>query len=225
MKLSDDKKSEGTTMKKNTRRAFLASAAVAVPAAATAVTAVASTGKKENSAFKTCPRAKGGKTASRFPQVIVEDQNKRKAWFYEEMVNDKLVLVSFTSVKGEKYYPILDNLVKVQEMLGDRLGKDVFMYTITTSPERDSPDDLKKLAEKHGANWQFITGKPENIREILGAFNARGSLHALSWIGNEATGRWLNKPSRLHPLYIAEAVARLSTGKEHKPFLIDMRSV
>lgn len=210
-------------MKKNTRRAFLASAAMAIPAAASA--AVAGSGKKNNPAFKTCPRAKGGKTASRFPQVIVEDQNKRKAWFYEEMINEKLVLVSFTSVKGEQYYPVLDNLVKVQEMLGERLGKDVFMYTITTSPERDSADDLKKLAEKHGANWQFITGEPENIREILGAFNARGSLHALSWIGNEATGRWMNKPSRLHPLYIAEAVARLSTGKYHKPFLIDMHSV
>ncbi|VAW62885.1 hypothetical protein MNBD_GAMMA09-3381 [hydrothermal vent metagenome] len=208
-------------MSKNTRRAFLASAAIAIPAAATA--AVAPDAKK--SAFKACPRAKGGPTASRFPQVIVEDQFKRKAWFYEEMINEKLVLVSFTSVRGEQYYPVLDNLVKVQQMLGDRLGKDVFMYTITTSPERDTPDDLKKLAEKHGAKWQFVTGKPDDIREILGAFNARGSLHALSWVGNESTGRWLNKPSRLHPLYIAEAVARLSTGKDHKPFLIDMHSV
>jgi len=210
-------------MKKNSRRAFLTTAAMAVPAAAAAATVTKP--QKAKSAFKNCPRAKGGPTASRFPQVIVEDQHKRKAWFYEEMVNDKLVLVSFTSVKGEKYYPVLNNLVKVQNMLKDRLGKDVFMYTITTNPERDTPEDLKKLAEKHGANWQFITGKPENIREILGAFNARGSLHALSWIGNEKTGRWLNKPSRLHPLYIAEAVARLSTGKDHKPFLVDMRSV
>lgn len=210
-------------MKKNTRRAFLTSVAMVVPAAAVAVTAPKA--KMDNPAFKACPRAKGGPTASRFPQVVVEDQFKRKAWFYEEMVNNKLVLVSFTSVKGEQYYPVLNNLVKVQDMLKDRLGKDVFMYTVTTSPERDSPEDLKKLAEKHGANWQFITGKPENIREILSAFNARGSLHALSWIGNEQTGRWLNKPSRLHPLYIAEAVARLSTGKEHKPFLVDMHSV
>jgi len=172
-------------MKTNTRRAFLASAALAIPAAATAAVAP----KAKKSAFKTCPRAKGGPTAYRFPQTIVEDQNKRKAWFYEEMVNDKLVLVSFTSVRGEQYFPILDNLVKVQEMLGDRLGKDVFMYTVTTSPERDTPEDLKKLAEKHGANWQFLTGKPEEVREILGAFHARGSLHALSWIGNESTGR------------------------------------
>ncbi len=210
-------------MNKTSRRAFLTSAAMVVPAAAAAATAPAA--KKGSDVFKSCPRAKGGPTASRFPQVIVEDQFKRKAWFYEELINDKLILVSFTSVKGEQYYPVLNNLVKVQDMLKDRMGKDVFMYTVTTSPEKDSPEDLKKLAEKHGANWQFLTGKPEDIREILGAFNARGSLHALSWIGNERTGRWLNKPSRLHPLYIAEAVARLSTGKEHKPFLVDMHSV
>ncbi|MDT8281834.1 MAG: SCO family protein [Gammaproteobacteria bacterium] len=210
-------------MKKTSRRAFLTSAVMVAPAAAIAATAPAA--KTDNPAYKSCPRAKGGPTASRFPQVVVEDQFKRKAWFYEEMVNDKLVLVSFTSVKSEQYYPVLDNLVKVQDMLKDRLGKDVFMYTVTTRPEKDSPEDLKKLAEKHGANWQFITGKPEDIHEILSAFNARGTLNALSWIGNEKTGRWLNKPSRLHPLYIAEAIARLSTGKDHKPFLIDMHSV
>ncbi len=205
------------------RRAFIASAAAVVPAVATAT--VATHVAEDNPAFKTCPRAKGGKTAARFPQVVVQDQHKRKAWFYEELINNKVVLVSFTSVKGEQYYPILSNLVKVQQMLEDRLGKDVFMYTITTDPHRDTPNSLKALADKHGAKWQFLTGEPESIREILTVFHARGSLHAVSWIGNEKYGRWLNKPSRLHPLYIAEAVARLSTGKHHKPFLVDMRSV
>jgi len=100
----------------------------------------------------------------------------------------------------------------------------VFMYTITTNPYDDTPEDLKALAEEHGANWQFLTGKAEDMREVLNAFHARGSLFGITWIGNEKTGRWLNKPSQLHPLYIAEAVARLSTGKDHKPFLIDMHS-
>jgi len=208
---------------KKSRRAFIASAAAVVPVVATA--AVAPKAVENNPAFKTCPRAKGGKNAERFPQAIVQDQHGRKAWFYEELISDKLVLVSFTSVKGEQYYPILSNLVKVQQMLEDRLGKDVFMYTITTDPHRDTPESLKALADKYGAKWQFLTGEPESIHEILASFNARGTMHALSWIGNEKHGRWLNKPSRLHPLYIAEAVARLSTGKHHKPFLVDMRSV
>jgi protein SCO1/2 len=207
---------------KKTRRGFIAAAAV-VPVAATAAAGPKAT--ENNPAFKTCPRAKGGPNAKRFPQVIVQDQNKQKAWFYEELINGKLVLVSFTSVKAEAYYPVLSNLVKVQEMLGDRLGKDVFMYTISTDPYRDTPETLAALATKHGAKWQFLTGEPEAIREVLSSFHARGSIHALSWIGNEQTGRWLNKPSRLHPLYIAEAVARLSTGEHHKPFLVDMRSV
>jgi len=56
-------------MKKTTRRTFLAGAAAAIPVAATA--AVAPDATKDNPAFKTCPRAKGGKNADRFPQVLV----------------------------------------------------------------------------------------------------------------------------------------------------------
>jgi len=209
-------------MKKTTRRTFLAGAAAAIPAvAAAAVTP----GTTDNPVFKTCPRAKGGKNSSRFPQVIVQDQHGEKAWFYEDLIADKLVLVSFTSVKGEDYYPLLSNLVKVHKMIEDRVGKHVHMYTVTTDPYHDTPDALKALADKYGAKWRFLTGAPEDVREILASFNARGSLYALSWIGNETTGRWMNKPSRLQPLYIAEAVGRLSTGKQHKPFLVDMHSV
>lgn len=117
------------------RRKFLAT----VLGATVAATAASAAGKNDNPALMTCSPAAGGKNASRFPHVIVQDQFKRKAWFYEELVRDKLVYVNFTSVKGEKYYPILENMVKVQEMINDRLGKDVFMYTITTDPYRDTP--------------------------------------------------------------------------------------
>jgi protein SCO1/2 len=209
-------------MNKTTRRTFLAGAAAAVPVAAMAAVAPASV--ENNPAFKTCPRATGGKNAGRFPQVIVQNQHKVKSWFYEDLLADKLVIVSFTSVRGESYYPLLDNLVKVKEMVDDRVGKDVHMYTVTTDPYRDTPEDLKVLAEAHGADWEFLTGAPEDIREVLASFNARGSLYGLSWIGNEKSGRWMNKPSRLQPLYITEAVARLATGKQHKPFLVDDHS-
>lgn len=206
-----------------TRRAFIAAAAGATVAATAAVASAKM--EHDNPALMTCtPATGGGKNVKLFPHVIVQDQHKRKAWFYEELIRDKIVLVNFTSVKGEKYYPILENMVKVQEMLEDRLGKDVFMYTVTTDPYRDTPETLKALADKFGAKWQFLSGEADDIRAVLAAFNARGSLHALSWVGNEKLGRWLNKPSRLHPLYIAESVARLSTGEHHKPYLVRMRS-
>jgi len=213
-------------MKKTTRRTFLAGAAAAIPVVATA--AVVPDAVKDNPAIKTCPRAIGGKNAYRFPQVLVQDQYKQKAWFYDDLLANKLVLVSFTSVKGEDYYPVLNNLVKARQIIEDRVGKvgkDVHMYTITTDPYRDTPEDLKALAEKHGADWRFFTGSPEDVREIMASFNARGSLYGLTWIGNERTGRWVKKPSQLQPLFIAEPVARLATGAQHKPFLVDMHSV
>ena len=175
--------------------------------------------------FKSCPRGRSGPTAARFPKVVVQDQNNKKAWFYEELIYNKLVLINFTSISGERHYPIINNMVKVQEMLANRLDKDVFIYTITTRPTEDSAAKLKIFAQNKGAKWQFLTGSPDNIREILKAFGIRGRINGLSWIGNEKTGRWLSKASRQHPLYIAEAVARLSTGKHYKPFLVDMRSV
>ncbi|VAW56140.1 hypothetical protein MNBD_GAMMA07-86 [hydrothermal vent metagenome] len=208
------------------RRKFIASLAVALPSlAVTNASAKSILEKKNDSAFKNCPRGVTGPTSDRFPQVIVTDQNKRKSWFYEELIHDKIVLVNFTSVAGDKHFPIVSNMVKVQNMIGDRLGKDVFIYTISTDPYHDTPESFKKLADQHGAKWKFLTGEPEEIRTLLNSFGIRGKINGLSWVGNEKTGRWMTKASQQHPLYIAEAIARLSTGKHHKPFLVDMRSV
>ncbi|HHL31186.1 MAG TPA: hypothetical protein ENJ41_01285 [Oceanospirillales bacterium] len=203
------------------RRKFIAALATTLPFLATAATNT----KKKEEVFKSCPSNITGPMSDRFGQIIVTDQHKKKQWFYEELLHDKLVLVSFTSVRGEKHYPILGNLVKVQDMLKDRLGKDVLMLTITTNPTKDTPEELKKLADSKGANWQFLTGDATDIRNLLLSFGIRGSISGLSWVGNEKTGRWMTKASRQHPLFIAEAVARLSTGKAHKPFLVDLRSV
>jgi len=199
------------------RRKFISALLATLP-----FIAAAKTNKKQ--IFKNCPSDIKGPTSDRFGQIIVTDQNKKQAWFYEELIHDKVVLINFTSVRGEKHYPILDNMVKVQEMLSDRLGKDVNMYTISTNPIQDTPEALKKLADSKGAKWPFLTGKPEDIRQLLLSFGIRGSISGLTWIGNEKTGRWLSRASKQHPLFIAEAVARLSTGKYHKPFLVDLRS-
>ena len=204
------------------RRIFMTSLALALPSL---VIAKQEINKTDDDGFRACPRGVSGPIADRFPQVIVTDQHKQKAWFYEELIHSKLVLVNFTSVRGEKHFPVVSNMVKVQNMIGDRLGKDVFMYTISTDAYHDTPESLKELADKHGAKWRFLTGNPDDMRQVLFGFGIRGRINGLAWVGNEKTGRWMTKASRQHPLYIAEAVARLSTGKNFKPFLVDMHSV
>lgn len=203
------------------RRVFLASLAAMLPGTVLAGTKGSGSNRP---AFRDCPGTSGGPNAFRFPKAVVQDQRQRKAWFYEELIAGKLVLISFTSVQMERRYPVLANLTGVQTLLADRLGRDVFMYTLTTEPHRDGPEDLKRLAEAHGARWRFLTGEVLPMREILAAFNVRGRLSGLVWIGNERTGRWIKRPGRQAPSAIAEAVARLSVGERYRPFLVDRHS-
>jgi protein SCO1 len=65
------------------------------------------------------------------------------------------------------------NLAHVQKMLPERIGNDIFMYSITLKPEEDTPEVLKEYAEMHGAGrgGLFLTGKPadiETLRRSLG---------------------------------------------------------
>lgn len=203
------------------RRALLVGLGLALPGLAIAAAPTAGT---KPAARKPAARRDGGVHAERFPQVAVKDQNGKEFSFYDDLVKDKLVLISFASIEGEKRYPIVDNLVKVQQMVRDRLGKDLFMYTVTTRPDRDSVDDLKAFADSKGARWQFLTGETAAIDEIKKSLMVMGNIHGIVWMSNDKSGRILSKPARLQPLFLTEALAFLSTGAQHKQFLTDMRS-
>ena len=58
------------------------------------------------------------------------------------------------------------NLRKVQDMFGERMGKDVFFYSVTLQPEQDTVPILKEYAEdifEVGPGWLFLTGKQSDI--------------------------------------------------------------
>src|ERR1043166_3016565 len=69
--------------------------------------------------------------------------------------------------------PTTANLVRVQQLLGTRVGADVFMYSITLEPAVDTPEDLARYAAANGVGpgWTFLTGAPadcELLRRRLG---------------------------------------------------------
>ena len=61
-------------------------------------------------------------------------------------------------------------LVQVQRLLGERVGRDIFFYSISIDPKRDTPIVLKAYAEKFGVGpgWLFLTGKAEDVKLIVG---------------------------------------------------------
>ena len=83
-----------------------------------------------------------------------------------------------------------------RKRLGERLGKDVFLVSITVDPENDTPEKLKAYAEKFHARagWSFLTGKKENIDQALYKLGQyvqdKNSHKTIVIIGNEATGLW-----------------------------------
>src|SRR5207237_5515676 len=83
-----------------------------------------------------------------------------------------------------------------------RVGRDMFMYSITLDPATDTPEVLKNYAKKVGAGpgWTFLTGKKETIdklRRKLGVYDRDPVIDAditqhggLVVYGNDAIGRW-----------------------------------
>ena len=160
-----------------------------------------------------------GPRAGYFPNVLLWTHENKTVRFYDDLIKGKIVLINFMYAKCEGLCPRQTaNLVQVQEALGDRIGRDIFMYSITLKPEQDTPEVLRDYANSHGVKpgWLFLTGKPEDIetlRRKLGFVNSNPvrdrnkSKHiGVVLYGNEALDRWAACPALTDPTEIARYV-------------------
>jgi protein SCO1/2 len=155
--------------------------------------------------------------AKYFSDVELLDQDGRKVRFYTDMLKGKTVVINaFFTTCTSVCPPMNRNLEKVQEALGDRLGKDVFIVSISVDPTTDTPTRLKEYAQRFHAKtgWTFLTGKKENVDWALykvGQYvESRDDHTTVIIIGNEATGLWkkalgMAKPAELIPIVYSVA--------------------
>jgi protein SCO1/2 len=164
-------------------------------------------------------RYAGGFRAGYFPNVLLRTQENREVRFYDDLLKDKIAVINFGYATCDGICtPITANLVRVQRLLGDRVGRDIFMYSITLKPEEDTPDVLKRYAERHGVGpgWLFLTGRPQDIellRRKLGAVDPDPAVDAdksqhtgMIRYGNEALERWAACPGQADPRWIAKSI-------------------
>jgi len=154
--------------------------------------------------------------ANYFPNTPLITQDGEDVRFFDDLIEGKVVLVNFIYTACVDTCPLeTAQLVRVQRILGDRLGKDVFFYSISIDPEHDTPAVLAEYKERFGANWTFLTGEESEIihlRRKLGLYVEEiqdGSLnHNVNMIiGNQATGLFL-------PISLATGFL---TGGRHSP--------
>src|SRR6476661_3260571 len=100
--------------------------------------------------------------ANYFPNVILTTQDGTKVHFYDDVIKGKIVVIDLIYTHCVDACPLeTARLAQVQKLLGDRVGKDVFFYSISIDPNRDTPKVLKAYAQKYhiGPGWTFLTGK------------------------------------------------------------------
>ncbi|WP_297325716.1 SCO family protein [Nitrosomonas sp.] len=162
------------------------------------------------------------------PNVTLYTHEGEAVRFYDDLIRDKVVAINMMYAQCAGICPkATANLLQVQNMLGERVGHDVFMYSITLQPEQDSPKKLKQYTDQHGikSGWKFLTGAPEDIELVrfrLGFFEREIDLDKVKEnhtgmvrIGNAALNRWSMAPALSEPQQIMATINHLDPKVVH----------
>ena len=176
------------------------------------------------------PTWRNGPRANYFPNVTLYTHEGKAVKFYDDLICGKLVAINMMYTQCEGICPgMTQNLRQVQERLGDRVGRDVFMYSISLLPEQDTPGRLKEYVDINhiGPGWLFLTGARadiETLRYKLGFYDndpevdADRSQHTgMVRIGNEALDRWSMAPALAEPDSIAQAILSIQNSARAYP--------
>jgi protein SCO1 len=151
-----------------------------------------------------------------FTNTEVVDQDGKVHRFYDDLIRGKKVLINFAFAHcTTACSPVTLNLARVQRQLGEHVGRDVQMLTLTVDPVNDTPEALRKFTKKMnvGPGWKFLTGSPESVHALLrrlGGYTDKPENHnTILIIGNAATGTWLKTASMNPPEQITHAVLHL----------------
>ncbi len=164
--------------------------------------------------------------ANYFPNIELTDQYGNKHLLYDDLLKGKLVAIDMIYTHCVDSCPLeTARLAEVQRILGDRVGKDIFFYSITLDPKRDTPEVLKAYADKYhvGPGWLFLTGKGPDIETIakkLGlwsdpdASNRDGHTASLL-LGNEPAGQWTRGAATDNPRFLSVMIGDMMDSWKH----------
>jgi len=162
-----------------------------------------------------------------FPDLVLTNHEGKKVRFYEDLIKDKIVIMNMMYVKCDGIcMPTTMNLMRVQKLLGNRVGRDIFMYSFTLKPEEDTVQALRHYAHMHHIKpgWSFLTGRPadmELIRRKLGyvdpdpVVDSDKSNHiGVIKYGNEPLERWGGCPALSKPTWIVKTLSWVDWPKD-----------
>ncbi|HEX4605705.1 MAG TPA: SCO family protein [Candidatus Angelobacter sp.] len=155
--------------------------------------------------------------ANYFPNVTLTTQDGKQVHFYDDLLKGKIVVIDMIYTHCVDACPLeTARLAQVQKMLGDRVGKDIFFYSISIDPSHDTPKVLREYAAKYhaGPGWTFLTGKKEDIDLVskkLGLYSEpdpsdRDGHTPSVLIGDEPGGQWIRNSATDNPRFLVNMI-------------------
>jgi protein SCO1/2 len=161
----------------------------------------------------------GVRGISTFPNHILHTHDGRKMRFYDDVVKGKVIVFNMMYTVCTGICPInTASLLQVQQALGDRVGRDIFIFSLTLRPEMDTPGALRDYATRYGVTkgWTFLTGVPaevDEIRRAMGFYDTDPVADAditnhtgILRIGNAGRDRWLMTPTVIPTSQIVRSI-------------------
>jgi protein SCO1/2 len=135
-----------------------------------------------------------------FPNYELTAHTGETLRFFDDVIEGKVVAVNFIFTSCKDVCPMeTARMASVYEILGDRVGSDVFFYSITIDPETDTVEVLRDYADRFGVNgdnWKFLTGNKEEIDTIRARFGLFGDPEEEQDLSNHninlMLGTWLH---------------------------------
>lgn len=217
-------------MQRNHRRLLLA-AAGAMVLAGPARAADDHKGKEAKAGCAHCDKEKAeaaakkpaGQAEAKVTLVdrVLQDQDGKSVRFVKDVVGQDVVVMDFIFTHCTTICPVLSaKMVRLQSLLGARLGKGVKLVTMSLDPLRDTPARMKEWGAKFkaGPSWHLVTGPQEDQEAVLkglGAYVANVAEHPpMLLVGNGKTGRWVRINGFPDPQKVVALIDELQAGRK-----------
>jgi len=160
-----------------------------------------------------------------FPDLVLRTQDDERVRLYTDLLAGKTVLAHFFYGDGRDGLcpAVTANLVQLQRLLGERCGRDVFMYSFTLAPEAPARLRAYRASYPITAGWTFLTGSAADLALCRARFGVADPDPALDreparhvnvvLLGNEPHERWLGLPALSSPGALLEQLDRVAGVK------------
>jgi len=161
--------------------------------------------------------AADAKARDYFTNVELIDQNGQRLKFYDDVLKDNVVVISFIFTNCGGACPLMTrNLTMIRDMLPSHVRDEIHFLSISLDPVRDTPSAMKEFAQTHDADqedWLWLTGQPDNVNFVtkkLGTYTDELEAHTTMLIAaNVRESHWTKIAPNVPPNGVVQRLRML----------------